>query len=144
MGQYVRPKFSVCLFPTVFYHLFSKQIRICSLKLCIYWWETDKLKIILKKMKSLNLLDAFSFPGCTFWSTRWWWGKWIIFLIFPKKAVIWCKILFFGENEKNPPFPSSSACVWTIITLPNLELLLQPPIKKHIKHSNFSLFEIFV
>ena len=99
-------------------------------------------------MKSLNVSDAFSFAGCT---------KSIIervvivqtdaddgengrfFFFFPKKNSNSVQITgFFLKNKKNLPFSPSWASVWTIITISNLEVLIQPANEK--TSETFKLF----
>ena len=63
-----------------------------------------------------------------------------------KKTIIYSKLLFFfWKNTKIFPFPSSSACVWTIIICSNLKLLVHPryvEASQTLKH--FIFLEIFL
>ena len=64
----------------------------------------------------------------------------------PKSSTL--NYIFFWKNKKNLPFSPPWKCVWTIITLSNLELLVQPADRKtskkftlfHLKKLFFSLF----
>ena len=101
--------------------------------------QTNKM---FTKIKSFSVLDTFPVAGCSKSSK------------FEKVMIVqthgddrenggfflFCtKLLFFWKNKKNPPFPLSSPCVWTIITFLNLELLVQPADKKVSK-----IFKLFI
>ena len=66
-------------------------------------------------------------------------------------VMVWMGIIFYGKLYHTHVCVSNCVlfffsprwtCVWTIITLSNFELLVQPAaMKKHLKHSNFSFFK---
>ena len=115
LEMYVRQKFSLCLFSQ------NKFDFVCfPLFLPCFWPKNAffglKSRILMgnrqtktfKKKKNFKCFRCFFIPwlyqklqiwksyDCS--NTRLWWKKWGIFLIFPKKTVIYTKLLLFLEK----------------------------------------------